>query len=122
MPERTLQSKIIPNLRSETARKKIPMYIDLICRFSSKPTDQQSNLEGEISKKISPYLYPIYRPSPKPPNIQNTKGERKWIFKKKPYMKSACRPPPKPPDIPTTSRILLDFDVDLNENHLHSEI
>ena len=93
LPERALQSKIIPNLRSEIAIKEIPMCIDLICRSSSKPTDKQNNLEGEISKKISPYLNPIYRP---PPNIQNTKGERKWIFRKKPYMKSVCRPPLKP--------------------------
>ena len=59
LPERALQSKIIPILISETVRKEIPMYIDSICRFPSKPTDKQSNLEGEISKKISPYVNPI---------------------------------------------------------------
>ena len=32
LPERALQSKIIPSMRSETVKKDIPMYIDSICR------------------------------------------------------------------------------------------
>ena len=54
---------------------------DSICRPPSNSPDKQNSLEGEISKKISPYINPIYRPPPKPPNIQNTKGERVCVLK-----------------------------------------
>ena len=104
LPDRANIDKTIPttyvsrreSLGSEVVRKKIPTYIDSVCRPPSKPPDKQNSLEGEISKKILPYINPIYRPPPKPPNTQNTKGKRKWIFRRKPYMKSVCRPPPKP--------------------------
>ena len=46
----------------------------------SKPSDKLNSLEGDISKKISPYINPIYRSPPNLPNIQNTKGERVWVF------------------------------------------
>ena len=49
-------------LRSESIRKEIPTYIDSICRPPSKPPDMQNSLEGEITKKIVPYINPIYRP------------------------------------------------------------
>ena len=102
LPDRANIGKIIPttyvsrreSLRSEVVRKEIPTYIDSLCRPPSKPPDQQNSLGGESSKKILPYINPIYRP---PPNTQNTKGQRKWIFRKKPYTITACRPPPKPP-------------------------
>ena len=84
-------------MRSEVVRKEIPTCIDSLCRHPSKPPDKQNSLEGEICKKMLPYLNPIYRPPPKHANTQNTKGKRKWIFRKKPYTKIACRPPPKPP-------------------------
>ena len=61
--DRAILGKIIPtthagrreSLRSEAIRKEVSTYIDLICRPLSKPPDKQNSLEGEISKKISPY-------------------------------------------------------------------
>ena len=102
LPDRANIGKIIPttyvsrreSLRPEAVRKEIPIYIDSLCRPPSKPPDKQNSLEDEISRKILPYINPMYRP---PPNTQKTKGEKKWIFKKKPYTKTACGRPPKPP-------------------------
>ena len=76
LPERALQSKIFPVMHagrretsgSESFRKEIPTYTDSICRPPSKPPDNQNNVEGEIGKKISPYINPMYIPPPKPPN------------------------------------------------------
>ena len=100
LPDRANIGKIIPttyvsrreSLRSEVVRKEVPTCIDSLCRPPSKPPDKQNSLESESSKKMLPYLNPIYRPPPKSPNTQDTKGKRKWIFRRKPYMKSACRP------------------------------
>ena len=69
-PDRALQGKLIPKthaswretLRPELVRKEIPTYTDSICKLTSKPPDKQNSLEGEISKEISPYIDPIYRP------------------------------------------------------------
>ena len=99
LPDRANIGKIIPttyvsrreSLRSEVVRKEIPTCIDSLCRHPSKPPDKQNSLEGEIHKKMLPYLNPIYRPPLKPPNAQNIKGKRKWIFRRKPYMRSVCR-------------------------------
>ena len=105
LPDRTNIGKTIPttyvsrgeSLRSEVVRKEIPTYIDSTCRPPSKPTDKQNSVEGKICTKMLPYLNPIYMPPPKPPNTQNTKGKRKWIFRRKLYTKTACRSPLKPP-------------------------
>ena len=86
LPGRVLQAKLIPithasqreTLRS--VRKEIPTYTDSICRHLSKLLGKQNSLEGEIGKKIAPYINPVYRHHPKPPNIQNTEGERIWVF------------------------------------------
>ena len=74
LPDRANIGKIIPttyvsrreSLRSEVVRKEIPTCIDSLCRHPSKPSDKQNSLEGEIHKKMLPYLNPIYRPPPKP--------------------------------------------------------
>ena len=74
LPDRANMGKIIPTtyvsrregLRSEVVRKEIPTYVDLICRPPSKPPDKQNSLEGEISKKILPYINQIYKPLPCP--------------------------------------------------------
>ena len=101
--DRALQGKLIPithasqreTLRSESIRKEIPTYTDS-----------------------------IYRPPSKPPNIQNTNGERVWVLKNESllYTESDYRPPPKSPDVPKLSRILLDLEMDLNKDHPHGEI
>ena len=72
LPDWAILGKLIPithaswreTLRSESVRKETPTYIDSICRLPSEPPDMQNTLEGEISKKISPYINPIYRPPP----------------------------------------------------------
>ena len=72
LPERGLQGKLIPikhasqreTLRSLLVRKEIPTYTDSICRPPSKSPDKQNTIEGDISKKISPHINPIYRPFP----------------------------------------------------------
>ena len=85
--------------------------------------DKQNGSEGEINKKMSPYMDPIYRLPPKPPNmknreekerkiwdyrppskppyIQNADGEMIGILEKGslPYVGPEYRPPPKPPRI-----------------------
>ena len=80
----------------------------------------QNSLEGEIGTKIAPYINPVYIPPPKPPNIQNTEGESIWVLEKESssYVESVYRPP-KPPDIAKFSRILLDFDMDLDMDYSH---
>ena len=68
---RALQGKLIPitnaswreTLRSESVRKETPTYTDSICKPPSKPPDKKNNLEGEISKKILPYINPIHTPT-----------------------------------------------------------
>ena len=84
-------------------------------QIPSKPPNKQNCLEGEISKKILPYINPIYRSPPKPPNIQNTDGERIWVLENKSllYTESDYRPPPKPLDIPQLSSILLGLETNL---------
>ena len=72
LPDRAILGKLIPiihvsereTLKSESVRKEIPTYTDSICRPPSNPPDKQNSLEGEISKKISCYINPIYRPFP----------------------------------------------------------
>ena len=105
LPDRAIQGKLIPIscatwgeiLKSELVRKEIPTYTDSICRPPSKPPGKLNSIEGEMSKKTSPYITPIYRPPPKPPIIQNTEGERIWVLEKESlhYAESHYRPPPK---------------------------
>ena len=83
-------------LRSELVRKEIPTYADSIYRPPSKPPDKQNSLDGEISKKTSPYITPIYRPLPSLLTYKIPKKRGNGSLKKKLYVKSVCRPPPKP--------------------------
>ena len=93
LPDRALQGKLIPitraswreTLRSESVRKEIPTYTDAICRSPSKPPDKQNNLEGAISKKISPYINPIYRPLPSLLTYKIPKERGYGSLKKKVY-------------------------------------
>ena len=70
LPNRAIIGKVIPithasrreTLKYDLVRKEIPTYTDSICRPPSKTPDKQNSLEGEISKKMSPYINPTYRP------------------------------------------------------------
>ena len=69
----------------------IPTNIKSIGRLPSKLSNKQSGSGGEINKKMSPYMNPIYRPPPKPPIMKNREEKEKKIWD--------YRPPPKPPYI-----------------------
>ena len=97
---RAIQGNLIPILiaswvKSELVRKEISTYTDSICRPPSKLPGKQYSLESVcgICGEISPFIEPVYRPPPKPP--------------------------PRPPDISKISRILSDFDIDLNMDYLY---
>ena len=112
-----LVREVIP---TRLVRRMVPSDIKSMCRPPPKPPDKQNGLEGEINKKMSPYVNPIYRPPnmkngeekekkiwdyrtpPKPPFIQIANGERIGVPEKNglPYAEPNYRPPPKTPPKP----------------------
>ena len=57
-------------------RRVIPININSICRPPSKPPDKQNIIEGDISERTLPYINLIYRPPPKPTNMNIMEEER----------------------------------------------